>query len=112
MAKSRLYILKPGEEDFTFQDLDHTPKLEELQAAVGGGYIEQVPGFHSFMPPGMTKHVSCKVYADEEGKLRKQLFNRRATELWAEALGISTRPDYLVGQICIVVTGKALESIP
>lgn len=78
--------------------LDTAPKLEALQAAVGG-YIEVVPYFDTYLG---QKAVA---YCNEDGKLKGLPVNEQATRFWGYAL----RPvmplfDVLVGDV-VVLTG-------
>lgn len=69
--------------------------LTELQAAVGG-YIEVVPGFHTY------EGNACVVYCDEEGKLKDKPVNATASQAWEDALGMFIG-DVLVGDIVVLV---------
>jgi hypothetical protein len=98
------------------REYDRAPTLDELRAAVGGGYIEVIPHFTTIQwyasgeTPGIV--LNCVAFCDEYGKLEHQPLNELATEMWAEALrrqGIeliddkTKKPkDWLVGQIAIV----------
>ena len=66
---------------------------------VAGGYIQMVPQF------GMYQGRKCVVFCDEEGKLKGYPPNNRATELWAQSLGIQPfrLGDHLVGDIAILL---------
>ena len=85
-------------------EFDRVPTLDELRAAVGGGYIEVVPFFTSIIVQG--KPVHCVAFCDEDGKLKKIPVNRRATLLWDQALrrdhGRALDDDHLVGPIIIL----------
>jgi hypothetical protein len=86
------------------------PNLEVLKAAIGGGYLEQVPGFTAFEVRGEMR--TCVAFCDEDGKRKGLPFNRPATVLWAEALEHRSYPglldangrlvDHLVGDIAVV----------
>jgi hypothetical protein len=88
----------PGE----LHTFDAPVDLEFLQNAVGG-YIELVPGFDRI------GGRACVAFCNEHGKLHLELpFNRRATQLWEEALGRSLRSprgvwrDFLVGPVLVL----------
>lgn len=82
--------------------LDRAPKLEDIQAAIGGGDIEIVPHFDKIMYEG--KYIECVAFCDEEGKLKGLPINSYATHKWAILLGCDKDQigDYLVGDIAIV----------
>jgi hypothetical protein len=98
--------------DLTFTPVEGEPKLELLKNAIGGGYIELVPGFDTIeQKPGEV--VKCVAFCDEEGKLNGLPANTYATILWDKALrrhggpGLlqrdGTAVDVLVGPIAIVI---------
>jgi hypothetical protein len=85
------------------------PKLEDLKAAIGGGFLELVPFFDTYEHG--DKIVKCIAYCDEHGKMNKLPINKEATILWERALSRTGRSllspegqilDILVGPICIV----------
>lgn len=63
--------------------------LEEMQGAIGGGYIEIVR-------LGNTGHL---MVLDEEGKIKDFPLNRLATRLYAQP------PDYIVGDVLVCLDG-------
>jgi hypothetical protein len=84
--------------------------LETIKEAVGGGYIELVPGFGSIQWEGKEWH-DCVAFCDEEGKLHNQPFNPYATLLWDASLrkqghsltdGKGNYHDILVGDIAVI----------
>ena len=85
-----LIIAADGTE--TEMDFDHVPTLEEMKAAIGGGYIEFVPYFETF------RGVECVAIGDEEAKIKRMPLNRKATEHWHNQVRIG---DYLSGPIAI-----------
>lgn len=74
------------------KEYDRAPTLAELQAAVGGGYIQIVPKFEEF------RGAVCVVFCDEDGKIKRQSPNHKATTHWAQNVRTG---DYLVGSIAI-----------
>lgn len=83
-------------------ELTAPPELEDLQARVGGGYIEVVPRFNVF------EGKRCVALCNEDGKHLPLIQNTRATQLWADAV---KRPfhelgDVLVGPIVILTGDK------
>jgi hypothetical protein len=95
--------------------------LMEMKEAIGGGYIEKVPGFDTIIVDNV-KH-NCVALCDEHGKLKDMPINPHATELWNDALrrrghlglvtplnmvlGIGGLADYLCGPI-VVLYGDVL----
>jgi len=78
--------------------LDHTPELEELQAAIGGGPIEPVPYFNRY------DGQDCVAFVDEEGKNKGMPYNHAATALWEaqpqlRGYGGLRGLDWLVGPV-------------
>src|SRR5580765_6211004 len=64
--------------------LDTPSDLAFLKQAIGGGYIEAVPGFDTISHAG--KRHACVAFCDEEGKLKGYPLNNHATTLWQAAL--------------------------
>jgi hypothetical protein len=95
----------------TVRLIDGHPTLPLLKEAIGGGYIETVPGFDRYKHGGVV-HKKCAAFCDEEGKLNNQPYNRRATVRWQEALLAQGLPgligddgmpvDVLVGKVAVV----------
>ena len=95
------------------ESLSKPPKLEWLQAKVGG-YIQEVPGFDEL--PQVLDRLGgevrrCAVFCDEDGKSKDLPVNRIATELWNDALPHGLRAggkdkgawlDVLVGPILVL----------
>ena len=84
------------------REINGFPTIDLLQSAIGGGYIELVPGFRQFQFNG--KIVDCVAFCDADGKDQMQRFNVAATVLWARARRCSVLElrDCLVGDIAIV----------
>lgn len=106
--KGQLLIYAPGKDEPVSQALNRAPTLKQLQKAVGG-YIELIPQFTTL--GGSPCHAFC----NEEGKLKGLPINRRATQLWHDALpspGLlgegGALVDYLVGPIAVVIGDPAL----
>jgi len=98
--RGTMTLIEPDSVSVT--ELTAPPELEALQHAVGG-YIEQVPWFHWFIG------VPCVAFCNEEGKLRKLLYNEVATLAWTAAVmhdhgRLSGFCDRLVGPV-VVLTG-------
>jgi hypothetical protein len=86
----------------TTTDFSKSPSLKFLQEAVGG-YIEAVPYFHLFTPPGAAAPVRCIAFCDEEGKYKNAPrlgINHEATMLWQEAF--PGCDDILVGPVIVL----------
>ena len=85
-------------------EFDCVPTLDQLQAAVGGGYAEAVPYFTSIIVRG--ERVRCVAFCDDDGKRKNLPVNRRATLIWDHALrrdhGRPLTDDYLVGPVCVL----------
>ena len=94
----------PAAGDVSEIELLTMPTLKQLQKAVGG-FIEAVPRFDTIEYKG--EKVPCIAFCDEEGKLKRKDINSKATQLWAEALGMTTRElfnnDVLVGDIVVLI---------
>jgi hypothetical protein len=76
--------------------------LPELKDAIGGGYIEVVPGFVSWADRRSGKRVKCVAFCDEEG-IRKGLpVNLIATVLWRRQPNLQYVPNDLLGQVAVV----------
>lgn len=58
------------------------PKLRELRAAVGGGYLEHVHAPEKMLHPAMT------LFVDEEGMLKDLPYNTRATSIATPHAGL------------------------
>lgn len=93
----------------TIREIDGEPTLELLKEAIGGGYLEIVPGFNRYKHNGEAH--DCVAFCDEEGKLEGMSYNADATRYWQQALLAQGHPglvkrgvmlDYLVGTIAIV----------
>lgn len=83
------------------KELTAPPRLQDLQAGIGGGSIKVVPGFKEY------EDEPCVVFCDEDGKRKRLPGNSRATALWF-IQGSDWRPsgDVLVGPI-VIITGDA-----
>ena len=79
-----------------FESLEHSAP-DDLQKAVGGGYIETIPYFETY------EGQACVAFCNEEGKLNDLAFNLPATVLWHKVLRSDQRyRDQLVGPIAIL----------
>ena len=97
----------------TRTEIDGPPDLEVFKDAIGGGYLEPVPGFDiAAVLDGVP--IACVAFCDEDGKGKNLELNPVATMMWDRALISCGRPglrlhrygalaDYLVGPIAIVV---------
>lgn len=85
--------------------IEGPPTLEFLKTAIGGGYIEPVPYWHSIIHDG--ERCRCVAFCDEEGKLKQLPLNEYATAIWDRNMrrdyGHGCSPDYLVGQIAVLI---------
>jgi hypothetical protein len=97
-----LIIIPVGDAAVTRKELAAAPRLEELSAGIGGGYIETVPYFTKY------KGRPCVAFCDEEGKLHGLPVNQRATALWYALEPRFIGRDILVGPIVIVSGDRAL----
>ena len=100
--KGTMLIYRPGSQSGERREFDHPPELEELQAALDGGYLESVPYFQSIDVDG-TRHT-CWALCDEEGKLKHLDINLHATMLWEQSLRrLGTHvDDVLVGPVAVL----------
>jgi hypothetical protein len=83
--------------------------LPRLQALVSG-MIQLVPYFTDILLEQTNEVVPCRVFCDEEGKLRGKLINRHATALWVHCLerqGRALTGDYLVGDVAVLYGPEA-----
>ena len=64
--------------------------LEEMQGAIGGGYIEIV------RPGGNARYL---MVLDEEGKIKSFPLNKQATRLYAQP------PDYIMRDVLVCLDG-------
>lgn len=103
--KGTILIYKPGTTIPEVQEIDGPPTLDTLKAAIGGGHLEVVPYFNVIQRDG--KWLRCAAFCDEDGKVKHQPVNRPATQLWDRTLlrtkGCDASPDFLVGQIAVVL---------
>ena len=95
--------------DKTVVELTKPITLESIKEAIGGGYIEMVPGFGTIRWD--EEWHDCVAFCDEEGKLNNQPFNPHATILWDAALHkhghclVDDKGEYLdilVGDIAVI----------
>jgi hypothetical protein len=130
--KGTALIFRPGNPMPEVTELDATPKLEFMKAAVGG-WIEAISAFGTFDPGDLTREAQavipgmkpgeilpCAAFCNEEGKLQGQLANTEPTRLWDRALrrvvedgkrqfpnGLfrpdGTLTDYLVGPVLVLI---------
>jgi hypothetical protein len=93
------------------RELHEAPSLETIKEAIGGGWLEKVPGFESIEVDNSVH--PCVALCDEDGKRKQLQVNEAATGLWHQALlrlgghpGLvtpyGTLADYLVGSIVIL----------
>lgn len=100
-----------GISEITF---DRAPTLEELKGAIGGGYLEAVPGFDSVIYNDIV--MSCVALCDEDGKRKRLDLNAAASIAWDRALRrqgetlvdlkTSRARDYLVGSVVVLFGDK------
>ena len=86
--------------------LDKPPDLETLRAGIGGGWLEAVPGWKTFIPL-LSGPVPCEAFCDEDGKRKQLPYNQSATWQWHAAMqrdGFNFMPDDLLGDV-VVLTG-------
>ena len=95
--KAVYMVLGPG----TFDSVEpkevtvmtETPSLEKLKADVGG-FIEQVPGFDTYLDK------PCVAFCNEEGKIHGLKVNHYATNKWRQCIETD---DVLVGNVVIIM---------
>jgi hypothetical protein len=113
--KGTMLILRPGDiEKVEVKKYDGVaPTLEELKSALGGGYLEVVPGFFTMAYGGTV--LNAVAMCDEDGKRKELPLNEAATIAWEAALrrqgstlrGPGDRPkDYLVGTVIVLFGDK------
>lgn len=68
------YIIKANGETVPVTPAGKKFTLQELQAAIGGGYIEPIPG------------TKLRAYFDEEGRMKRLPFNAKATMQFGRAI--------------------------
>jgi len=99
-----MLIFKADGSDKQVRQLDRAPVLEELKAAIGGGWIESVPYFDQIEWRGEWR--KCWAICDEEGKLKGLDINPRATLLWEKSLrqthGAVSMDDILCGTVSVL----------
>ena len=102
----KAYLYKPGDEIPQVTELNKAPTLEFLQQQVEG-YVEKVPEFTKYIPPGEDKPRKCTVYCNEDGLMKQLPLNVIPTRLWNSILRNMGRPlrdpCILVGPILITV---------
>lgn len=84
-----------------------SPDLDTLRTSIGGGWLEQIPGFNQF-PLENGKHQPAVAFCDEEGKLKPLPVNEAATQMWCKVLKLSPpsyMPDVLRGDV-VILTGE------
>ena len=113
--KGTSLIRRPGDIDkIEVKRYDRaSPTLDELKTAIGGGYLEAVPGFYSMAYAGTV--MNAVAMCDEDGKRKELPVNEGATFAWEAALrrqgstlrGSGDRPtDYLVGTVIVLFGDK------
>lgn len=102
-----LLVFKPGVSKPEISRFTRAIKTDELQAAIGGGWLEIVPNFTTIKHDGKIRR--CVAFCDEEGKLARGrgplLPNEAATYRWELAQLRTPTPllnDFLVGSIAVV----------
>lgn len=107
--KGTLLIFRPGQPLPDSQEIYGEPTLEMLKDAIGGGYLEIVPGFRTIAYAGVV--MDCVAFCDEDGKHKAFSANNIATVAWDHALRRNgtglLRPDgrpvdWLAGPIAVV----------
>jgi hypothetical protein len=97
--KGTMLIFRPHEPMPEQKDYASSPTLDELKTAIGGGWIELVPGFNSIAigVRGAQSGVilDCVAFCDEEGKLKHLPPNDIATVTWDQALRRKGGPGLL-----------------
>lgn len=84
---------------------DPTLMLQKMKDGIGGGYIEQVPGFDTIIID-KVKH-RCVALCDEDGKRKDMPINPMATELWDDALKRRGHPG-----LAPLIPGIGMELLP
>lgn len=100
--KGALTIIPAGSGAVSSKELAAPPALEDLQAGIGGGYIEVVPYFDHY------EGRPCVAFCNENGKLDGMPVNERATALWYAMEPRFMGRDHLVGPIVIITGDRAL----
>jgi hypothetical protein len=115
-----MLIFRPNNHEPEARAFTHAPDIGDLKDAIGGGWLEAVPGFASIEHDGALQR--CVAFCDEEGKLdyrssgkaasKPDPVNSLATVLWDKALRRATHPglmnrggllaDHLRGDICVL----------
>jgi hypothetical protein len=115
-----MLIYRPYQREPEVRRFAHPPDLGDLKDAIGGGWLEKVPMFHSIEHEGELH--PCVALADEEGKLDYRTSGKKesapdpvnnwATLLWDSALKRGGHPglltptgavaDYLVGAVAVL----------
>lgn len=95
----RMVVVTPDGRETTQEVAGEGDTLLPLLQKTVGGFIQMVPQF------SMYQGRKCVVFCDEEGKLKGRPPNNRATELWAQSLGVQPfrLGDHLVGDIAILL---------
>ena len=107
--RGTMLILRPHEARPEVKQFARAPTLDELKTAIGGGYLEAIPGFFSIGYGGTV--MNCVAMCDEDGKRRKLAINDAATIAWEHALRRQgstlltrdgTTTDHLVGNVIVL----------
>jgi hypothetical protein len=110
--RGTILIIEPGKTSSKkCAEINGEPTLDKLKEAIGGGYIERVPGFDSVVIDNRKR--KCVAFGDEDGKSKGMMVNAAATGLWHHALLARGHPglvvaatgeiaDFLVGPIALV----------
>src|SRR5262245_44126225 len=101
--KGTVRVFPAAASDTRRVEFDHAPRLEELKAAIDGGWLESVPYFNEIEVRGEWHR--CWAVCDEEGRLKGLDINPRATMLWHKTLrerhGLAPS-DMLVGPVFVI----------
>src|SRR5262245_34241587 len=112
--KGFMLTIQPYQSKPAVRELTGEPPLETVKQALGGGWLEQVPGFTASVHGG--QRMRCVALCDEDGKYKHLEVNNWATIAWDHALRASGHPglitssgrvaDFLVGTV-VVLAGDA-----
>jgi hypothetical protein len=110
--RGTMLIFSPHEKRARVIAFEREPTLEEVREAIGGGFIEKVPGFNTIAYQGVV--MDCVALCDEHGKIKQLETNNWATLAWDQALrrapegggGLVTSTgrviDYLCGTVLVL----------
>jgi hypothetical protein len=102
--RGTMLVFEPGKMGPRGMTFDRAPKLEELKDAIGGGYLEIVPGFTTVAYGGVV--MNCVAFCDEDGKRKEMQVNDLANAFWKASLdrkgGMTVFGDHLVGPVAVL----------